>query len=81
MYEKSPMFHADKINAPLFLMIGKNDLRVPPSQGRELFNHLTALGKEVYMNSYEDCHPLSKPNVHSDVLVNAALFFEVNLYA
>jgi dipeptidyl aminopeptidase/acylaminoacyl peptidase len=81
MYEKSPIFHAGKIIAPLFLMIGKNDLRVPPSQGRELFNHLTAHGKEVYMNVYDDCHPLAKPTVHSDVLVNAALFFETILKA
>jgi acylaminoacyl-peptidase len=75
MYEKSPIFHAGKIVAPFFLMIGKNDLRVPPSQGRELFNFLKADGKEVYMNVYDDCHPLSKPPVHSDVFVNTALFF------
>ena len=76
MFEKSPIFHADKIVAPIFLMIGKNDLRVPPSQGRELYHHLKSQGKEVYMNIYEDCHPLAKLPVHSDVLVNAALFFE-----
>jgi hypothetical protein len=28
------------------------------------------------MNVYDDCHPLSKPAVHSDVFINAALFFE-----
>ena len=76
MFEKSPIFHADKIEAPMFLMIGKNDLRVPPDQGRELYHHLKSQGKEVYMNIYEDCHPLAKIPVHSDVLVNAALFFE-----
>ena len=58
------------------LIPGKNDLRVPPDQGRELYHHLKSQGKEVYMNIYEDCHPLAKIPVHSDVLVNAALFFE-----
>jgi acylaminoacyl-peptidase len=47
MYEKSPIFHAKNIEAPVFLMIGKVDLRVPPSQGHEFYHHLKALGKEV----------------------------------
>jgi dipeptidyl aminopeptidase/acylaminoacyl peptidase len=48
MFEMSPIYHAKKIEAPLFLMIGKADLRVPPSQGRELYHNLRSMGKEVH---------------------------------
>ena len=33
--EMSPIAHASKVEAPVFLMLGKGDLRVPHSQGIE----------------------------------------------
>jgi acylaminoacyl-peptidase len=60
MYEMSPIAHVHKVKAPIYLMIGTKDLRVPPSQGYEYYHNLKALGKEVEMNVYDDCHPLSK---------------------
>lgn len=76
MFKVSPMAHADKIKAPVFLMIGKVDLRVPPSQGYALYRKLKALGKKVKMNVYDDDHSLSKIPVNSDVMVNTAIFFQ-----
>lgn len=79
MYEKSPIAHVGKVKAPVYLMVGKEDLRVPPSQGYEYYHNLKALGKRVDMNVYEDCHPLSKVPIHSNVFINAALFYHAIL--
>ena len=75
MFEKSPIYHVEKVKAPVFLMIGKDDLRVPPSQGVEYYHNLKALGKKVDMNWYEDNHPLGKVNNHSNVFINSVLFY------
>lgn len=75
MWNMSPVSHVDSVLAPHLLMIGKNDLRVPPSQGIEYYNALKARGKVVEMNLYDDNHPLAKPNVDSNVMISAAIFF------
>ena len=55
MYEMSPIAHASKVKAPVFLMVGKNDLRVPPSQSYEFYNTLKSLGKEVsHLRMFQD---------------------------
>ena len=76
MYEKSPISHIENVKAPVYLMIGKDDLRVPPSQGIEYYHNLKALGKNVDMNMYEDNHPLGKVNNHSNVFINSVLFYK-----
>ena len=77
MYLASPVAHAAKVKAAMFLMIGKNDLRVPPNQGHEYYHMLKGMNNaDVRMNIYDDCHPLSKESVHSNVMVNAGLFYE-----
>lgn len=60
MFDKSPISHVDKVKAPIFLAIGKVDLRVPPSQGLAYYHNLKARGKKVKMNVYDDNHPLGK---------------------
>eukprot|EP00092_Neocalanus_flemingeri_P040427 GFUD01044028.1.p1 GENE.GFUD01044028.1~~GFUD01044028.1.p1 ORF type:complete len:711 (-),score=264.14 GFUD01044028.1:62-2194(-) len=75
MYSKSPISHVEKVTAPVFLMIGKNDLRVPPSQGYEYYHALKALGKQVKMNTYDDNHPLGKVENDINVMVSTAVFF------
>jgi acylaminoacyl-peptidase len=75
MWAKSPIRHVGAVTARVFLMIGKNDLRVPPSQSYEYYHALKALGKEVKMNVYDDNHPLAKPENDANVMINAALFF------
>ena len=79
MYEKSPIFHVNSVKAPVYLMIGKDDLRVPPSQGIEYYRNLKGLGKQVDMNYYEDNHPLGKPINHCNVFINTVLFFKAIL--
>ena len=83
MYLSSPLAHIANVKTPIYLMIGKNDLRVPPSQGFEYYHALKALNSEadVRMNIYDDCHPLSKEAVHSNVMINAAIFYNEMLIA
>ena len=73
-------------------IVGKNDLRVPPSQGIEYYHALKvvtllqlfwyfnlsfqARGKTVKMNLYDDNHPLGKVENDVNVMINAALFFK-----
>jgi len=75
MYDMSPIKHIGNIKAPVYLMIGKNDLRVPPSQGYEFYHSLKARGKTVEMNVYDDNHPLGKVENDVNVMINAALFY------
>jgi acylaminoacyl-peptidase len=77
LYNASPISHVSRIQIPIYLMIGSNDRRVPPSQGYLLYHELRALRREnVKLNVYDDCHPLSKVVTHSNVMINAALFYE-----
>ena len=79
MYKKSPISHAHNVQCPVYLMIGKEDLRVPPSQGMEYYHQLKGLGKSVDMNMYEDNHPLGKIANHANVFINAVLFYKTIL--
>ena len=45
--DRSPIFHADKINTPLLLLHGVVDKNVPISQADQLYTALKFLGKEV----------------------------------
>ena len=78
MYTSSPIAHSGNVKAAIYLMIGKNDLRVPPSQGYEYYHALKAMNTnaDVRMNIYDDCHPLSKEPVHSNVMINVAMFYD-----
>ena len=75
MWAASPVAHMEKIKAPIFLMIGSKDLRVPPSQGTQFYHSLVALGKTVRMHEYDDNHPLAKPEHDANVMISAAVFF------
>ncbi|CAL4075067.1 unnamed protein product, partial [Meganyctiphanes norvegica] len=76
MYHMSPISLIDSVKIPVMLLIGKNDRRVPPSQGINYYKMLCARGIETQLHLYEDCHPLSKVDVELDVLVNSALWFD-----
>ena len=75
MFRSSPAAHVQNVKAPIYFMIGSQDLRVPPHQGIQMYRALKAAGKNVRLNVFEDCHPLSKVPVHTNVMVNLATFF------
>ena len=60
----SPIHKADKIVAPLFVVHGANDPRVPIHEAEQLVKKLTALGRPVEYHRYEnEGHGLAKlPN-------------------
>jgi dipeptidyl aminopeptidase/acylaminoacyl peptidase len=47
MYEKSPVSVAHAVKTPVLLLLGKDDRRVPPSQGKNWGEGLKARGGDV----------------------------------
>jgi len=55
----SPLQHADRIKAPVLLAHGKLDERVPMLQGRQMYDRLRALHKDVqWLDFYNEGHSL-----------------------
>jgi len=52
----SPLQHADLIRAPLLLAHGKLDERVPLSQGRQMYDRMRALHKDVQWLAFDNEH-------------------------
>ena len=76
LYNNSPLKYVEKVKIPIHLNLGTLDRRVLKTQGIEYFRNMKALGKNVSLNMYEDNHPLSKVSTHTNILINAALFFK-----
>ncbi len=53
-YDASPYFFLDRVNAPVQLICGGNDLRCPASDSLDAHDKLTELGKDVELLLYED---------------------------
>ncbi len=45
--DQSPLFHADKVNTPLLLILGDADTNVPPGESIQMYTALKLLGKPV----------------------------------
>lgn len=52
--EASPLRHADSIRAPLFVIHGRNDPRVPVTEAEQLVSNLASRGIEYELRVYED---------------------------
>ncbi len=50
----SPLNLVDKIKAPLMIIQGANDPRVPPSEAQQMYDALTARGLDVELHMYQD---------------------------
>ncbi|XP_078343278.1 acylamino-acid-releasing enzyme-like isoform X2 [Oculina patagonica] len=80
MLDKSPISHVKKVKTPTLIMLGEEDLRVPPSQGKSFYRALKAQGTEARLLSYPDNnHPIAKVEAESDAFVNIARWFHVHL--
>ncbi|MBV6394627.1 MAG: Protein TolB [Anaerolineales bacterium] len=53
-HERSPFFFLDRVRAPVQMIAGGNDTRCPPSEAREAYRKLKALGLEAELHIYED---------------------------
>jgi dipeptidyl aminopeptidase/acylaminoacyl peptidase len=75
--ENSPLFQADRITTPLFIMSNDGDGAVPWYQGIEMFVALRRLGKEVYLIDYNgDEHNPTKRANQIDVSIRMQQFFD-----
>ncbi|RWS20694.1 acylamino-acid-releasing enzyme-like isoform X2, partial [Leptotrombidium deliense] len=74
-FNKSPMRCVNNVKTPTMLMLGKNDRRVPMTQGIKYYKALKTRGVDVKCHIYDDKHDLQKVNVDADAFVNIALWF------
>ena len=59
LYAASPIAHVDRVKAPVLLLLGEDDLRVPPSQGRGYYHVLKGKGRVVDMLVFpKETHPI-----------------------
>ncbi|HEX2034212.1 MAG TPA: S9 family peptidase [Chloroflexota bacterium] len=64
----SPVLNAPRVRTPTLIVHGEADVRVPVSQGRELYNALKRLGVPVEMVIYpRQGHGFSEPRLMLDV--------------
>ncbi|XP_066924049.1 acylamino-acid-releasing enzyme-like [Clytia hemisphaerica] len=76
MVKRSPIVHLKKVKAPVLLLVGGKDLRVPPSQSKSYYRLLRANGKTAKMLYYpEDSHPLLNIETDGDFFVNVLKWF------
>ncbi|GAB1641483.1 prolyl oligopeptidase family serine peptidase [Krasilnikovia sp. MM14-A1259] len=52
--ERSPVTYVDRIRAPLFIIQGGNDPRVPPNESEQVVTQLRARGVDVRYDCYPD---------------------------
>jgi dipeptidyl aminopeptidase/acylaminoacyl peptidase len=78
--ENSPLFHLDKVTAPMVIMANDADGAVPWYQGIEMFTALRRLGKKVWMFNYNgEGHGLSQRQDMKDYQIRMQQFFDYML--
>jgi len=78
--ENSPLFFADRVKTPLFIMHNDEDGAVPWQQGIEMFIALRRLNKEVYLINYNgDAHNPRKRANQRDMDIKMQQFFDHHL--
>jgi len=75
----SSLFRVKNIKTPTLILHGEDDVRVPITQGVELYNALKKLGVTVEMVSYPKTgHGLSLPSIQLDVMERIMRWIENN---
>lgn len=78
----SPLNHVDRITAPLFVIHGRNDPRVPLFEAEQIVAALEERGQEVHLRVFDDeGHGLSKRQNRIDGYAEAAGFLARHLLA
>ena len=73
----SPLTHVDEIRAPLFIIHGANDPRVPVGEARQIHRSLTERGDPCELNVYDDeGHGLKRLSNRLDAYPKAVAFLE-----
>jgi dipeptidyl aminopeptidase/acylaminoacyl peptidase len=75
--QNSPLFHLDKVTAPMVMMHNDADGAVPWYQGIEMFTALRRLGKKVWMFNYNgQGHGLTQRQDMRDYQIRMQQFFD-----
>jgi dipeptidyl aminopeptidase/acylaminoacyl peptidase len=78
--EASPLTHIDDITAPLFIIHGANDPRVPLSEAEQIHAAMTGRGRECELLVYDDeGHGLTKRPNRADAMPRAFAFLARHL--
>ena len=78
----SPLEHVDRLRAPLFVIQGRNDPRVPQSEAEQIVRAVQAKGKEVwYLLALDEGHGFQKKENRDTMSAAVALFLEKQLLA
>ncbi len=78
----SPLTRVEEIRAPLFLIHGANDPRVPLSEAEQIYAALTGRGRECHLLVYDDeGHGLAKRVNRLDAVPKAVAFLAKHLAA
>jgi acylaminoacyl-peptidase len=71
MRTASPLAHIDAVKAPVMVLLGAKDRRVPPSNGMAYSHALRERGVPVRTLVFpEDEHALSKPRTELECYIN-----------
>jgi dienelactone hydrolase len=75
--ENSPLFHLDKVTAPMVIMANDADGAVPWYQGIEMFTAMRRLGKKIWMFNYNgQGHGLTQRQDMRDYQIRMQQFFD-----
>lgn len=78
--KNSPIFSANKVTTPIFIMHNQDDGNVPFTQGEEWFSDLVRLGKKVWLISYDgETHTIEEPANKLDYSIRLGQFFDYYL--
>ncbi|XP_066384634.1 acylamino-acid-releasing enzyme 2-like [Miscanthus floridulus] len=81
-YQKSPIAHISKVKAPLLMLLGGADRRVPVSNGLQYARGLREGGGEVKIMTFpEDIHEINLPRSDFESFLNIGVWFKKHLNA
>ncbi|XP_033746424.1 acylamino-acid-releasing enzyme-like [Pecten maximus] len=80
MFVRSPIAHVDQVKAPLQIMLGLDDRRVPPKQGEQFYRALRSRNVPARLVTYEgNSHPIITAEADADAFVNIVSWFDTHL--
>jgi dipeptidyl aminopeptidase/acylaminoacyl peptidase len=76
----SPLYHADKIEAALYVQQGRNDPRVPQSEAEQIVEAVRSKGREVwYLLALNEGHGFARKENRDYALITAMMFLREQL--
>jgi dipeptidyl aminopeptidase/acylaminoacyl peptidase len=80
LFERSPLYHAHRIQSPLLILHGSQDFNVPILSSEVFVSALLRLGKSFeYMAYPGEGHVWTQPGTIRDFLTRIARFLENNM--